>query len=86
MNSEHKTIQDITHGLAAVRKVGDLNEVEVLHFCGYFEKPSVADYESLLQELTENPEFGLINSKFELIEAPQELIDQIKKDHEGNIS
>ena len=29
MNSEHKTIQDITHGLAAVRKVGDLNEVEV---------------------------------------------------------
>lgn len=80
MSSEHNSIKDITHGLAAVRRKGELNEIEVLHFCGYFEKPSAADYEALLKELSEDPEFGLIGQKFELIEAPQDLIDQIKKD------
>lgn len=86
MKSEHKSILDITHGLAAVRKMEGLNEIEVLHFCGYFEKPSAADYEALTRELVEDPEFGLVGKKFELIEAPQDLIDQVKRDYESNIS
>lgn len=77
---------DITYGIAAVKRIGDSQAIDVLHFCGYFEKPSATDYDSLLKELTENPEFGLIGQKFELIEAPQDLIDQIKKDYESNIS
>lgn len=88
MSSDHenKTIMDITHGLAAVRRVGDLNEIEVLHFCGFFEKPSAAEWESLNRELSEDPEFGLVGQKFELIEAPQDLIDKIKNDYESTIS
>jgi len=86
MKSEHRSFLDITHGIASVRKMEGLNEIEVLHFCGYFEKPSVADYESLLRELEEDPEFGLAGKKFELIEAPQDLIDQVKRDYESNIS
>ena len=85
MNSEDKSIMEISHGIAAVKKIGDSQAIDVLHFCGYFEKPSAADYDSLLKELTENPEFGLTDEKFELIEAPQDLIDQIKKDYESNI-
>jgi hypothetical protein len=86
MNLEDKGVMNITHGIAAVKKRRDSQEIEVLHFCGYFEKPSAEDYEHLLAELTENPEFGLIDEKFELIEAPQDLIDQVKKDYESNIS
>ena len=86
MNLEDKGVMNITHGIAAVKKRRDSQAIDVLHFCGYFEKPSAADYDSLLKELTENPEFGLTNEKFELIEAPQDLIDQIKKDYESNIS
>lgn len=87
MNSENKTIADITHGIAAVRRIGETQAIEVLHFCGFFEKPSAADYDALLKELNEDPDFELIDQKFELIEAPQDLVDQIKKDYnEGNIS
>lgn len=86
MSSEDKSIMEITHGIAAVKRIGDSQAIDVLHFCGYFEKPSAADYDSLLKELTENPEFGLVGQKFELIDAPQDLIDQIKKDYESNIS
>jgi hypothetical protein len=85
MNLEDKGVMDITHGMAAVKRIGDSQAIDVLHFCGYFEKPSATDYDSLLKELTENPEFGLIDEKFELIEAPQDLIEQIKKDYESNI-
>jgi hypothetical protein len=85
MNSEDKSIMEITHGIAAVKRIEDSQAIDVLHFCGYFEKPSASDYDSLLKELTENPEFGLIDQKFELIEAPHDLIEQIKKDHESNI-
>jgi hypothetical protein len=85
MNLEDKGVMDITHGIAAVKRIGDSQAIDVLHFCGYFEKPSATDYDSLLKELTENPEFGLIDEKFELIEAPQDLIEQIKKDYESNI-
>ena len=85
MSSDDKSIMEISHGIAAVKRIGDSQAIDVLHFCGYFEKPSAADYDSLLKELTENPEFGLANEKFELIEAPQDLIDQIKKDYESNI-
>ena len=85
MSSDDKSIMEISHGIAAVKRIGDSQAIDVLHFCGYFEKPSAADYDSLLKELTENPEFGLIDEKFELIEAPQDLIEQIKKDYESNI-
>ena len=85
MNSDDKSLMEITHGIAAVKRIEDSQAIDVLHFCGYFEKPSASDYDSLLKELTENPEFGLIDQKFELIEAPHDLIEQIKKDHESNI-
>ena len=86
MSSETKSVLDITHGIAAVRRGKEMNEIEVLHFCGYFEEPSVSDYEALDKELREDPEFGLTDAAFELIPAPQDLIEQIKKDYESNIS
>jgi hypothetical protein len=78
MSLEDKTIQDITHGLVAIRRDDKKNEIHVLNFCGFFEEPSVADYHSLRKELEEDPEFGLIGQDFEIIEATAEMIEHIK--------
>ena len=86
MSSEIKTVQDITHGIVAVRKDIKKNEIYVLHFCGYFEEPSLADYESLDKELREDPEFRLTDGDFELMPATEEMINHVKRQDEGNIS
>ena len=78
MNLDNKTIQDITHGIVAVRKDDTKNEIHVLHFCGYFEEPSAAAYDDLRRELEEDPEFGLTGQEFELVAATQEMIDHVK--------
>ncbi len=78
MKSEHKTIQDITHGIVAVRRDVKQNEIQVLHFCGYFEEPSAAAYDDLRRELEEDAEHGLVGQEFELIAATQEMIEHVK--------
>lgn len=80
MNSD-KTIQDITHGLVAVQRNSKKNKIYVLHFCGYFEEPSAADYESLRKELEEDEELGLVGQEFELIIATPEMIDYVKNEN-----
>lgn len=80
MSSEHKTIQDITHGIVAIRKDDVKNEIQVLHFCGYFEEPSLADYEDLRKELTDDSEFGLVDQEFELVPATEQMIAHVKSE------
>lgn len=79
MKSEDKTIQDITHGIVAVRRDVKKNEIQVLHFCGYFEEPSAAAYDDLRRELEEDAEFGLAGQEFELIPATAEMIEHVKQ-------
>lgn len=79
MKSEDKTIQDITHGIVAVKRDEKKNEVHVLHFCGYFEEPSAACYDDLRRELEEDPEHGLIGEEFDLIAATPDMIEHVKK-------
>jgi hypothetical protein len=79
MNTEDtRSIENITHGIAAIRINAENDRVDVLHFCGYFEEPSVMDYEELKRELEEDPEFGLVGEEYELIPAPQDLIEIMK--------
>lgn len=80
MSSEDKKVQDITHGIVAVRRDDKKNEMYVLHFCGFFEEPSAADYDSLRKELEEDPEFGLTDQEFELIAATPQMLEYVKKD------
>jgi hypothetical protein len=80
MSSEHKTVQDITHGIVAIRKEKKKNEIQVLHFCGYFEEPSLADYEDLRKELTDDSEFGLVDQEFELVPATEQMIAHVKSE------
>ena len=83
MNTE-KQVSDITHGIAAVTKDEKDGSIFVYHFCGYFEEPSLADFEALRKELETDPEFGLVGMDFELIAATEDMINHVK--NESNIS
>jgi hypothetical protein len=78
-----KQVSDITHGIAAVTKDETDGSIFVYHFCGYFEEPSVADFESLRHELETDPEFGLVDMEFDLILATEEMINHVKEENNG---
>jgi len=48
----------------------------VLHFCGYENEPTAADYAALLEELHTDPEFA-IDMSFALVPAHDELVKQM---------
>lgn len=45
----------------------DPNTGNVLHFCGYYNKPKYIDYVKLHKELKEDPEFDLKETDFCLV-------------------
>jgi hypothetical protein len=69
----------INYGLMAVspevKEAGKGTFDDVLHFCFYEEKPTNHDIEVLHNELSTDPEFGLINSDFVIIEATPEICE-----------
>ena len=81
MNSDSKqlTIDDVTHGIVAyVRDEENPNQVVILHFCGYSEAPTEAEYEALREELQSSEDFGLQGIEFELAEANEEMLNYFK--------
>ena len=62
----------INFGLMAVNRKAKRIE----HFCGYTERPTRVDHEALMEELTTDPEFGLVDRMDEivLLEAPPEVV------------
>ncbi|HPI82078.1 MAG TPA: hypothetical protein PK122_02530 [Candidatus Paceibacterota bacterium] len=61
--------------------VDPLDEGNILHFCGYWDKPGERDIELLRQELKEDPEFGLqeIWDKVKILEAPEDMVAGYRK-------
>ena len=54
---------------------------EILHFCGYQDKPTERDIKSLREELRDDPEFGLqeIWDKVEIQEASEGIVEEYKR-------
>ncbi len=64
----------VNFGLIAVVK--DPNGVErVAHFTEFENPPTDVDRKSMLKELAEDPEFGLVGVDVELVDAPLELVE-----------
>lgn len=57
-----------------------LIEGEIVHFCGYENKPTEYDFEILKQELTTNEEFGLQDqiNNIKIEEAKPEFVAYMK--------
>lgn len=77
---EHSSPKEIKYGMIAVPKGLDNIELEdVVHFVGFWNKPGDSDYKAIREELETDPEFGLTEMDFDLVEAPQEIFDFYKK-------
>jgi len=76
--------QEIKYGLIAIDPIQEGEMKNVLHFCGYWEQPTLIDVESLRKELAEDPEFGLteIAHRLEIIPASEEIIRDFIKEIE----
>jgi hypothetical protein len=87
-NLEELDPKDIKFGLIAIDPEQEREMKDVLHFCGYWNQPTLVDVESLRKELSEDTKFGLtdIAHRLEIIPAPdyivQEFANQIREDYE----
>lgn len=74
---EHK-LENVTHGII-VLDPETLNEgnMDILHFCGYWNEINENDIEGLREELRTDEEFGLteIIDRLIIVEAPKEIVD-----------
>lgn len=72
---------DFKFGIMAIRPAEVEGMVDILHFCGYEEKPTKADYNVLREELASDEEFGLIASMDDitLVEAPDTIVRLYKE-------
>lgn len=76
MSAESEIPFEFKYGIIAIRQA-EGGMADILHFCGYEEPPTQADYDALGKELATDKEFGLVASmdQIKLVEAPQEIVD-----------
>ena len=77
--------KDIKYGLIAIDSTQEGEMLDVLHFCGYWNKPTKVDADSLLEELSTDSEFGLteIAQRLKIMVAPDWLVAEYIKDIEN---
>ena len=71
----------MTHGYMVVDETLELKpgiEFPIYHFVGYRQLPTIYDYESLLEEMQTDPDFGLDMSDKKIILAPPEIVEQFR--------
>lgn len=74
---------EIKYGIIAYTLVDKDNpKMQILHFCGYETQPTQSDFDSLVQELNTDPEFGLIGmvgKEVFLMEASDSIIKEMAR-------
>jgi hypothetical protein len=76
----------IRHGIIAVELTDDPDEINIRHFCGYEEPPTQNDFDSLVEELNTDPEFGLIGRvgiNVFVKPAPQSLVNEMAQQYDS---
>lgn len=78
MTENNLNPKDIKFGLIAVDPTQEGDMKDVLHFCGYWNQPTLVDVESLKEELKKDPDFGLtdIADRLDIIPAPDWLVKE----------
>ena len=78
MTQENYNPKDIKFGLIAVDPTQEGDMKDVLHFCGYWNQPTLVDVDSLREELRTDPDFGLtdIADRLDIIPAPDWLVQE----------
>jgi hypothetical protein len=76
-------IKEFTHGIMAINpnQPDENDDLEILHFVGYWSEPTEDDVISLWEELKTNGDFGLKDymDEVELRPAPTEIVEYYNK-------
>ena len=69
-------VKDIKYGLMGIDPTQESEMLDVLHFVGYWNKPSKQDAASLREELMTDEEFGLteIAHRLDILPAPNYIV------------
>jgi hypothetical protein len=80
-NSDKLNTSDIKYGLIVVDPRQQDEMLDILHFVGYWEKPTKKDADSLREELMTDEEFGLtdIAHLVDILPAPDYIVEEYKK-------
>ena len=80
MNNEPH-VKDINYGLMVIDPTQEGEIMDILHFVGYWEKPTLSDAESLREELMTDEEFGLteIAHRLDILPAPDYIVQELLK-------
>jgi hypothetical protein len=81
MNKEHNP-KDIKYGLIVVDPNQRGEMLDILHFVGYWNKPTKVDINSLKEELMTDKEFGLtkIAHRLDILPAPDYIVQKFIKE------
>jgi hypothetical protein len=80
--------KEIKYGLIVIDPTQEGDMMDILHFVGYWNKPTKKDAESLREELMVDEEFGLteIAHRLDILPCPdyllKEFLDDIIKNYE----
>lgn len=81
MEANEKKLGQFNYGLIVIDPTQEGDDFNILHFCGYWEKPNEKDAEFLMEELKTDPEFGLtdIADRLEILPAPDYIVEEYRK-------
>ena len=81
MNNEPQ-VKDIKYGLMVIDPTQEGEMMDILHFVGYWEKPTLRDANLLREELMTDEEFGLceIAHRLDILPAPDYIVQEFLKD------
>jgi hypothetical protein len=75
-------IKDIKYGLIVIDPTQEDEMMDILHFVGYWNKPTKKDADLLREELMTDKEFGLteIAHRLDILPAPDYIVEEFKND------
>ena len=75
-------IKDMKYGLMVIDSVQEGEMMDILHFVGYWNKPTKKDADLLREELMTDEEFGLtdIAHRLDILPCPEDLFEEYKND------
>jgi hypothetical protein len=81
MKQQHNP-KDIKYGLMVVDPNQEGEMLDIIHFVGYWEKPTNLDADSLRKELMTDEEFGLteIADRLDILSAPDHIVEKYVKE------
>ena len=74
-------MEKFKYGLIVIDPTQDGDMMDIIHFVGYWEKPTINDAKSLMEELKTDSTFGLteIAHRLDILPAPDYIVEEFAK-------